>query len=107
MKNIKLELKFFKKQHKFKHEGVLISPRKHWNFILAVLAILIASSFVFGFYVFIQEGQEPASAGAGQNQYRHKINLDKLNKTLDVFAEKEKVSQDIISAVAEIPDPGL
>jgi len=100
-----MEIKFFKKENKFKRDKQSLNTRKHWNIIIRVLAVLILGSFVFGYYIFTQEGQDFSVDTASVASTHHKINKDKLQKILDLFSEREKKSLDILNNTTVIVDP--
>ena len=102
-----MKIKFFKIKKNFKKGNFQINPNFFWKIILSLALIIAVSSFVFGFYVFMNLNSEinpetdTTSAQAGT------IKKDRLEKILKYFSDKEKKSAEILNSPSPIIDPSL
>jgi hypothetical protein len=101
-----MDLKFLKKQKKFKKASLIIKPDLYWRYLIYMTFFLILVSCVFGFYLFIKINKEPilpvvSTGGEGL------IKKERINKVLEYFKERENKSIEILNSPSPIIDPSL
>ncbi|MFA5095482.1 MAG: hypothetical protein WC447_02390 [Candidatus Paceibacterota bacterium] len=101
-----MEIKFLKREKRFRKGGLGIKPDLYWRYILYITFILIILSFVFDFYLFIKINKEPNPPVLSTNE-REAIKKERIDKVLEYFKEREKKSIEILSSPSPIVDPSL
>jgi len=101
-----MEIKFFKKQKKFKKGGWAIKPDLYWGYILAITFLFILLFCIFGLYLFIKVNKEPISFVPTVSD-QEIIKKEKLDKVLEYFSEREKKSEEILNSPSPIVDPSI
>ena len=107
--NIKKIKEIFKEKKNFlKEKRSGIRPGFVWEMALLSGFVLILLSFAFGFYLFMQVNNESSAAeSAVVTQSSTSKNLDRLQKTLQNFSDKQNKSAAILNAPSSVVDPSL
>lgn len=102
-----MKIQFFKKQNNFKKKDFILDSNLYWRVAVSIAFVLILTSFVFGFRLFLQINQEfstPETVGSTQTRL---INKNRISKVLDYFSEKEKKTAEILNSGVPVVDPSL
>ncbi len=102
-----MEIKIFKKKKSFRKGGFHTNPNLGWQIIVIMAFGIVAVFFSFGFYLFLQGGEEfevPSPSNLAGEQI---INRGRLGQALEYFAEKKAKSTAILDAPAKVVDPSL
>ena len=99
-----MKINVFKKERVFKKGGFHTNPDISWEIVLYISFALMAASFVFGFFLFKEIDKEFIPG----NTMRTKIlDKEKVDATLDYFAEREKRSSGIVNSPSPVVDPSI
>lgn len=102
-----MKLKFFKIKKNFRKKVSQINPTPYWNFILYTTLVLIITSFVFGYFLFMKTNQEPPIGGGDFGGQLGIVKKEKLDKVLEYFSERKQKSSEILNSPSTVVDPSL
>jgi len=102
-----INLKFFKKEKKFKKESSWFSLALYWRLVVFLVFLSAIFSMFFGYYFFNKEGRESASGSSALGGQVEKIKKERIEKVLEYFAVKKQKSNQIINSPAPVVDPSL
>ncbi len=102
-----MKLKFLKNKRNFRKKISQINPNIYWNFILYSIFILIALSFVFGFWLFAKTNNESFVSDKDSGGQLGIVKKERLDEVLEYFSEREKKSNEILTSPSPVVDPSL
>ena len=102
-----LNFNFLKIKKTFRKGGLHSNPDVFWNILQALAFCLIIASFVFGFYLFRKINAGLTASGENTTGQTTAISKERIDKTLDYFANKEKKSTDIMNSPSPVVDPSM
>lgn len=105
--DIKDILKIFKKKKSWKKNEFEINPNQYWRYLLLLVVVVIAGSFVFGFIIYNNIKDEPLYA---PNTGAEKERTDQKNRILEMleyFDARQVKSDAIIVNPSPVVDPSL
>jgi hypothetical protein len=100
-----MELKLPKRKKVFKKGGLYTSPDIFWDIIQVVAFLFILGSLVFGFFLFRKINKAFVVQSENSNTKTTIISKERIDKALEYYANKEKISQNIITLPSPIIDP--
>ena len=102
-----MKIQLFKKQNNFKKKDFILNFNLYWKVAVSIAFILILTSFVFGFRLFLQINEEFSMLETDGSTQNRLINKSRISKVLDYFSEKEKKSAEILNSPVPVVDPSL
>jgi hypothetical protein len=102
-----MQFKITKTKKVFQKEDLSATPSLFWMMILAMMFVIIVSSFGFGFYLFIKVNADPVLSDEELGGQVETVDRDNLNRALEYFSERQKKSLYVLSAPAPVIDPSL
>jgi hypothetical protein len=102
-----MNIKFFKKENSFKKKNFKLNAGLYWKIFISGTFVIILFIFYFGYNLFTQINQEPAvSVLPGTSQIQI-VDTNRIQKVLNIFSAREKVSEQIINTPSLVVDPSL
>ena len=102
-----MDLKILKIKKTYKKKRPIICPSTGWKIILFFSFFLILLSCYFGFVLFKQIDKDfVVSVEEVEGQIKI-VKKEKIQKTLEIFSERENKSAEIIVLPAPITDPSI
>lgn len=102
-----MNIKFFKREKKFKKESSKINPNFYWRLAVGFMFLAAIVSAIFGYNFFMQTNQESVSEGRSVVGKAEALRKDRLEKILEYFSSREQKSNLILSSPAPVADPSL
>ena len=104
-----MKIQLFKKQIKFSHsKWTKIKPELHWRIAIWGFFVLLIISFSIGAYLFIRESKAINSLSFDNTKTSLNTDgLERIQKVLSMFSEREKKSAEILSSPSIFSDPSL
>jgi len=106
-----MEINILKKKKcvkKFKKESFKNNSNFFWKLILGIFSVLVISSFVFGYILFIQNSKDISGSEYVNNGNKLEVEKEqKIQKELNLYSDREKASLDIINSIDHSYDPSL
>lgn len=102
-----IKIDFLKKKKVFVKTNTQPNPNVYWMAIFYLGFILTVAAFIFGFYLFVKVNQEEALPPLEKNEQLDKISKSRIDKVLEYFKEREKVSTQIINSPSPVVDPSF
>lgn len=101
-----MEIKFFKKQKKFKKGGLSTNLDIYWKYIFYITLVLIVISSAFGLYLFLKINNK-SIVSIANTDIENTIKKERVEKVLEYFSEREKKAIEILNSPSPIIDPSL
>ncbi len=104
-----MQIKLLKTKNKFSHSvWSKMNPLMHWHIALCLIAAMILLSFSFGFYLFTENNGEINTNSVEDSGYAaNSFSLNRIQKILNIFSEREKKSENILNTLSTILDPSI
>ncbi|MCX6752040.1 MAG: hypothetical protein NTZ87_00865 [Candidatus Nomurabacteria bacterium] len=106
-----MQIKFFKKEKKFKKqkESLWLNINVYWKLAVGFMFLIIILSGFFGYYSFqkINKESETVSSGTDANSQIETVKKEKIDKVLEYFSQRKDKSSQILNSPAPVIDPSL
>ncbi len=102
-----IKIDFLKKKKVFKKNNIQPDPNIYWMGVFYMSLALIFLAFIFGFYLFVKINREESPLPFDGDERLMKISKDRIERSLQVFREREDASNTIINSPAPVVDPSL
>ncbi len=102
-----LRIDFFKRKKIFVKNNIEPNSNMYWTVIFYSSFLLIIASFIFGFYLFATVNKEEILPSPMENKELEKISKQRIDKVLELFAEKQEATDRILNSSASSIDPSL
>ena len=102
-----IKIDFLKKKKVFKKNNIQPNPNTYWMAVFYISLVLMALSFIFGLYLFLKINREEAPLPFDADERLTKIGKERIDKSLEVFQDREDISNLIINSPAPVVDPSL
>ena len=100
-------MNFFKRKKIFKKSNTQPNPNLYWMIIFNSGLFLIIISFFFGFFFFVKINKEEIIPSLSENKQLEKISKERIEKVLDIFVERRRISNNIQNSSTSVVDPSL
>ena len=104
---VKFLEKILKRKKVFKKGGLSASPGFFWQFLLLIGFLIIAASCIFGAMLFLEVNKGSVFEVENVDEGKITISKDRIDKVLEYFREREKISSGIISSPSPVIGPSL
>lgn len=104
LKNI---LKLFKKKKVWKKNDFEINPNLYWRYLLVLVVVVIAGSFIFGVIIYGQIKSEPLSSFDSGKETERSDQKNSILEMLEYFEIRKEKSELIISSPSPVVDPSI
>lgn len=101
-----MEINLFKTKKSFKKKNLELRPELYWKIMVAIVAVSIIASFVFGYNLFNEIRADLSSYTENFNK-KQPVRKERLQRALEYFSSREKKSEDILSSPAPVVDPSI
>ncbi len=105
--NIIMKIDFLKKNNSFKKKNFSFNPSLYWRFALVVVFSLLVIACIFGYSLFVGTDQESIQPALSDGSKAIKVDIDRIDKALNYFSDRETKSNQIINSPAPVVDPSL
>ena len=105
--NIPDKLKFWQRKKVWKKETLQINPNLYWRYLLALVALVVAGSFIFGIYIYIQIKKEPLSVQSSSEEGQRTGQRDMILEKLQYFEARKIRSDEILKNPSPVVDPSV
>ena len=102
-----IKKKFFTPKKNYKHDVFTVNPDLYWKSILVLSTLIVFGFFTFGFFLSRKIDDESGSALPANLTAPEAVSKDKLQKVIDYFAKRERISLEIINSPSAVIDPSL
>ena len=102
-----IKIDFLKKKKVFVKNKRQPNANMYWAVIFYSGFVLTVAVFIFGFVLFQKVNQEEAVSLEKDMRQLEKIHKARIDKRLEVFREREKISNQIFNSSNTIVDPSL
>lgn len=102
-----IKIDFLKKKKVFIKDNVQPNPEPYWMGIFFLGFVFTIVAFIFGLFVFQNINKDEEVNSPINNKQLQKISKKRLDNTLSVFSDRQKVVNDIIKSSAGVVDPSL
>jgi len=102
-----MKINIFKKKNNFKKKNSAPNPDFYWKIVMLCTFIIMAGSFCFGYYVFVQTNKDMVLPAAKDNGQVPAVNKNRITNVLNYFSDREEKSNQILITPAPVVDPSL
>lgn len=106
--NLKIDFKnLLKPKKSFKKDDHIINPNFYWQIVVYMILVVLLALFAFGFYLFTGIGKDPDRVETNLEKQAGKVKKERIDRALEYWRTREKISQSIIYIDPPIPDPSI
>ena len=101
-----MQIKFFKKEKKFRKESSGFSPSLCWELAVGIMLVTSLFFIFFGYRLFTRVNQEPVLPVNNINELET-VKKERIEKILEYFSLRKQKSNQILNSPTSIIDPSL
>lgn len=101
------DIKFFKKEKNFKKESSWLDINIYWRGAIGFVLFSTTLAVIFGYLFFKDNNQDIPNSGNVTGGHVETVSKERINAILNIFSDKQQVSDKIISSPAPVTDPSL
>jgi DNA-binding transcriptional regulator WhiA len=107
-----MDLKSFKKKFltqrkKYKTDTFTVNPDIYWKTILVLSTLIIFGFFIFGFFLSRQVNDDNNNASPLDVMAPKTVSKENLERVIEYFNERARISEEILSSGSPVVDPSL
>ena len=100
-----MQIKFFKKEKKFKKGGSSLNLNLYWKLAIYFMFVTALLAFFFGLYLFMKINNEPVISSGATGEQIETVKRERIEKVLEYFSERKKKSIEILNFPSPVVDP--
>ncbi|MBP6866037.1 MAG: hypothetical protein KBC12_00640 [Candidatus Pacebacteria bacterium] len=100
-------LNLLKKKKVWKKNDFEINPNLYWRYLLVLVVVVIAGSFVFGVIIYGQIKSEPLSAVDSGRETERSDQKNSILEMLEYFETRKEKSELITNSPSPVVDPSI
>ena len=102
-----MKIKLFKIEKNYRKENFEINPDIYWKMIMVLAFLVIITSLVFSYNLFVQTNKDNISIVEKKDNKNENKEKEKIRNALEYFSEREKKSIEILNFPVPIVDPSI